>query len=297
MGFHIHGSTRAVHDQLAAIAGTGKLAACTVINDGDLANRLHRAGVKYVLHREVDGLENDCFYNVVGDASDIQRGIDWYNARGKRMAAYLDKGVYIQLTNEANCPKDGHFWLGAMQAATQDGRKLAILSDSVGNPADMREVNGKMVSATWQMRVDSGCMRYAAQHGHIVCYHGYGRSVNGKETSDPGSAVWFNSAGQETGRDNAAWKWFGGRILEVYRDIVPADSRPLIVYGEAGPSDAIYRGAGQVINDLHGYQARLADNPYVVGVCFWTAGGRGLGWDYSCLDDGLPTILDWLRTG
>ncbi len=288
-GFHIHqGFQPHVPSAVKQLAQTGKMACAVVINDGAISNMLVQNGVKYVLHRvwANEGMPRD----LDGGPDDESRGKDWWSNH-KHAFDGLDPRIYLQIQNEQNHPADGYYYLGVMKAADADGRKIAIFSDSVGNPSDVHEENGKFVSAVWSRRVASGAMRYGKDHNHIVCLHQYGRVTSfGKETSDPGCAIWPDGR-----RDDEAYKWFGGRHVGVWRDIIPADSRMPIVIGECGPSDAIYRGTDQVLNELKGYQERYGADPYILGYAFWTFGGAGdFGFGYSTIDASSADILAFI---
>jgi hypothetical protein len=289
-GVHIHeGFAPHVPGVLKQMAQTGKMACAVVINDGAIANMLVQNGCKYVLYRvwANEGMPGD----LDGSPTDVYRGKDWWESH-KRAFDSVDRKVYLQIQNEQNHPYDGYYYLGVMQAADQDGRKIAIFSDSVGNPSDVHEENGRFVSGVWSRRVASGAMRYGKANGHIVCLHQYGRvTPYGKETADPGSAIWPDGT-----RDDGAYKWYGGRHVGVWRDLIPDDSKMGIIVGEAGPSDAIYRGSTQVISDMRGYQLRYGSDPYILGYAFWTFGGAGnLGFGYSTMDASANDILELIK--
>ncbi len=125
-------SSPAVQEQLVTITQVGKLAGALVINDYGLANKLAQAGCKYVVHRNTDG-ENS-YEPLDGTPGDIDRGRGMWEKLGRTQAANLDPRVYIMIGNESNAPQDGYYWLGQMQAADAEGRKLAIFANSVGHP-------------------------------------------------------------------------------------------------------------------------------------------------------------------
>lgn len=258
-----------------------------VLNDLHLANRIRDAGAEWVLVREYD-LEWQPA--LTGTASDIEVGWDWWRGRRWRYAA-LDHRCYIQPLNEQNHPTDGYFYRGLCEAARDDGHHLAIFADSHGNPA------GSNFKTTWQLRVSSDCMKTAKSGGHIYCYHAYGAldPKTEKETDQPGSAVYFDGAGHLLAKDDTAWTYYGGRHLLAYESFVPEDQRIPVVFGEAGPSDAVFRGAGQVINDLRGFIWRLQGDPYVKCICYWAIGTQEP-WGYSNFGPELPQIRDWLRS-
>jgi hypothetical protein len=97
-----------------------------------------------------------------------------------------------------------------------------------------------------------------------------GRGYTGNE---PGSAIWPDGH-----RDDNAFKWFGGRHIPVYRDIVPADSQMKIILGECGTARVNVvdiGGLDAVLNDMKGYQTRYGSDPNVVSFNYWTVGGPG----------------------
>jgi hypothetical protein len=278
-----------VQGQLVELAQMGKLAGALIINDYGLANRLAQTGCRYVVHRNTDG-ENS-YEPLDGTAGDVDRGRGMWEKLGRTQAANLDPRVYIMIGNESNAPRDGYYWLGQMQAATAEGRRLAIFANSVGHP-NVHEVDGKWTSDTWQHRIDSGCMRFGKAHGHLANLHQYGKhDPIGKPLSDPGSAIYPDGS-----RDDAAYKWYGGRHVRVWRDILPDDCRMQIIVGECGPADAVYRGVDTFMSDFRGYQTRYGGDPYIAAYCYWTLSGHGaLGWEFSSVDEALPAVLAWAR--
>lgn len=274
---------------MAEMAQAGVLAGCVVLNDLHLANRMREAGCEWVVAREYD-LEYQPALK--GNADDIYTGWDWWRSRRSRFIDNgLDKRVFVQPLNEQNNPIDGWFYRGILEAAHQDGYKIALFADSHGNPS------GGNFESCWKMRVDSRCMAEAAAGGDIYCYHSYGRldPNTQKETPDPGSAIWYDQAGNEVRRDDMAWKFYGGRYHTAYESFVPPGQRIPVVFGEAGPSDARFVTAQKIIQDLQGYQARLADDPYAKAVCYWAVGEQSP-WQFSNFGVALSDIFAWLRT-
>lgn len=287
---------------LLQIAQTGNLDGACIINDIGLANELASLGVPYVVWRPVHGT-GDGHERPAGDKSDLARGIArWRSAPNREGHTQLDPRVYIQSygCNEQNYTwptHDGYFYLGMMQAANDDGRKLAIFADGVGHPRDLRWEGSyfdKAISETWKARVDSGCMEWGTAHGDLACLHEYGRcEPDGKPTSDPGSAIWPDGH-----RDEEIYIVYGGRHTTVWRDIIqPEKNKMLIAVLEAGPSDAVYRGPDALLSDGRGYIIRYKPDPNVVCFCLWTT-GRGGGdpgdFAHSAIDLALPDVLRML---
>jgi len=287
MGIHVNTGSQEWHNLICEIASEGLLGGVVVLNDLHLANRIRGAGAEWVIVREYD-LEYQP--DLLGEPGDIDIGYSWWQDRRSR---YLDNGLdrrcYIQALNEKNHPRDGYFYRGIVEAAAQDGFKMGIFGDSHGCPA------GDTFEPAWKLRVDSRCMEVAKATGAIYVYHSYGALHNNKESDDPGSAIWYDDQGREIRRDDVAWTYYGGRDQLAYERFVPVSQRIPIVYGEAGPSDAAFRGPIQVINDLRGYRERLRGNPYVKAVCYWAVGQQSP-WEFSNFGTALPAIRDWLRT-
>lgn len=260
------------------------LTGATILNNEGLANALVASGVPYVVGR-LCLTDHDPQPPIRGDKSDVQLARDWYYQRGgnfplRNYVESLDKRVIVQVANEQNHPNDGWFYTGLIQTAQADGRRVVIFNDSVGNPGDGHEVDGRFISDTWQRRIDVGVLRLCKQTQNYVGYHGYG-----KPEDYPGSAI----------GDDDAWKWYGGRILQAYKT-TPADSQADILYTECGTFRASYQGIDFTLADMRGYNTRLQGTP-VKCVMYWEAGGRGdRTFDRSCLDPALPAIAGLLRS-
>lgn len=310
------------HSITLDIAREGGLRAVAIVNNKGLANEFARLGVPYVIWRPVSGI-NDRMPDTHGDERDVAVGHDYLD-----IASYegLDRRVYIQPfgTNEQNRRNDGYLWLGIFRRFVETGWLCAAFPDGVGNPGDFRESapgSNRYLSEAWDLRVLSGAMKLGKQHGFLNTYHGYGKMepvispggdiVGWKETADPASALWFGPDGKIVKRDDAAWFWFGGRALSVYyaikpdgNPLVPEHSRMKIVSGEYRSSDAIYRNAQEIIDDVRGCDIRTKDDPYFEAVCAWCEGGDGggprpnglYGFAYSTMDAGLPVMKAWRRT-
>lgn len=305
-GLHVHQGSPDVnmaHSWLLRIAEARRLQGAMVINDIGLCNALAERGVPYVVYRPVFG-DGDAMPAISGTEADIQVGRShWMETIHQSAHQQLHRNVYVQMQgcNEQNRvwpTHDSFFYKGAGAAAFAQNRHIVYFGDAIGHPADAHFEGDVLVSPTWEWRVKSGCMREGKFQGHLMCYHGYGRMVNGKETDDPGSELWYDQSGNVIQRDDEAWKWFAGRHLFIYREYpIPEDSRMLVILGEAGPSDAIYRGSGPLINDSKGYMQRLRGDPYTVAFCYWTVGGAGaFKFGYSTLDASLPDLYNWLVT-
>ncbi len=269
---------------------------CMVINDMTKANVMVQRGVEYVGFRftATEGMP-DLYHN----RDDYGQGKDWWFQNRTALTTGLDRRVYIKPFNEKNQRFDGWFVRGLLEAAHGDGWRLAAFGDGVGHPADFREEpphSGQYISETWSDRVDSGAMAEGVRGGSLCCLNQYGRMEidavgNAKETDDPGSAIWPDGR-----RDDPAFFWFGGRHRSVYDHIpIPPECRMKVLVGEAGPSDAIFRGAARVLSDIRGYQERYANDPDIAAFCYWTVGGSGAyGFGYSTLDTALPDIKVWV---
>ncbi len=261
-----------------------------------MANSLASKGVKHVIYRQVD-TEYDSGPALAGDERDIDLGRQWWrNGLNQRVHSMLDQKVIVQPwgLNEQNQPRDAWFYLGLMQEADTQGRKLAIFADSVGMPDQWRWLDGIWHSDVWSLRVSSGCLRYGKAHGHYACLHEYGSMGRGYTGNEPGSAIW-----PDRHRDDNAFSWFGGRHLGPYRDIIPEDSRMQILLGECGPARVNVvdmGGLSAVLSDMRGYQIRYASDPCVAGFCYWTVGGLGAwNWTHSNIDGVLPDLLEYVK--
>lgn len=249
--------------------------------------------MKYVIYRPVSGAY-DQHPGLRGDDQDVLLGRGWwFDPRNQDAHQVCDPGVIIQPwgCNEMNVYGDGHFYLGLMQAADTQGRKLAIFADSVGNPDQFGGADGKIHSPAWERRLASGCLTYGKTNGHFACLHEYGAMGRGYTANEPGSAIWPDGH-----RDDAQFSWFGGRHLAIYRDVLPETARMQILMGECGVSSASFAGAGGVdgvISDMRGYQTRYGGDLYVKACNYWTCGGAG-GWEHSRMDTALPALLEVL---
>lgn len=274
------------------LAKRGLIKGATVINNFNVANALVELGVPTVVHR-ADVSAGGGGPAISGTDSDRTIGAAWWRHPSNQNAHNsLDNRVYIQAfnLNEQNAGNDGWFYLGLMQEADKQGRRLAIFADSVGNPNVILNADGSVNSPVWENRVASGCMTYGKAHGHIACVHKYGKLIAMKGTSDPGCEIFPDGR-----KDDAAWFWFGdGSRRAVYRDLVPADARMPVHIGECGCSNINLHGQA-FVQDFMGYQTRLGDDPDVLSFAYWQLGGRGdIQWGQSCLDDDMPLLAQAL---
>ncbi len=273
---------------LFELARRGVLKGATVINNFGITNALVQAGVPTVVHR-ADVSSGGGGPTIHGDEGDIAIGRAWWHESSNQNAHNsLDSRVYIQCfnLNEQNAGNDGWFYLGLMQEADKQGRKLGIFADSVGNPDLIQRPDGSWSSPVWESRAASGCLAYGKTNNHIAVLHEYGRLINMKGTDDPGSAIFLDGH-----RDDTAWLWFGGgRHTKAY-SLIPENCRMNIHIGECGCSNINKHGA-DFVHDFIGYQTRYGNDPYVVSYAYWQLGGRGtIDWGVSCLDDDMPVLL------
>jgi len=287
---------------MIGLAQDGLLAGATIINDTGLANRLAEMAVPYVLFRQVNG-EGDGHAEPFGDDRDVQRGRDeWRKAINQQTHSQLHPDVIITPWGhcEKNFPNDGYWYLGIQQAAYEQRRRVAVFTDSVGNPyPTFRDENGiTRPQPTWTHRVKSGCMKFGKEIGNFYVYHGYGIVRDGKGTNDPGSAMWFDARGDLIAYDDNVWSWYGGAHYAIYRDLIPEDSRMPILLGEVGASASDFAGIGSaegICNDMRGYLERLKADPWVKCWMYWTYGGAPR-FDYSCMDSAAPQIAALARS-
>jgi hypothetical protein len=257
-----------LQDAATAISwvGTHKIAAATVVDNHGLANTLIADGVPYVLAR-VCGIPNGDAFRVPDDsAAAAAYGTQLFNDRfGAFM--YLDVRGYIQLLCEGLwTPGHNAFWLAAMQAAEDKGRKLAICGYAVGGPEPEQ----------WATMIPA--LQHAKAHGHIVALHEY--------TAQNTPAGQLSAANLE--------QYYELRFVRFY-DAVPADARPPLVISEFGNWDAVENGATNEIALCKLFEAAIKDRPEVVGYCYWTAGGAG-GWGKSDITKDLDAYAQWLAT-
>jgi hypothetical protein len=157
-----------------------------------------------------------------------------------------------------------------MDAAQEDGRKLAIFGDSFGTP----EV------AEWKLRIPA--LRHAMKNGHVVTLNQYGRRNPDKTDGN------FRVA------DDIEYIWNGGRHILFY-DAVPADCRPLLIIGEAGASNSSITQPFAVDDGIK-YSDRLAREKYgdrILFISLYTLGR----WRDCQLDGQIPAAesLLWSR--
>jgi murein DD-endopeptidase MepM/ murein hydrolase activator NlpD len=281
--------------ELEAMARDGMFALVVVNNNVALANSLYTAGVPYVVYRVVD-TGHDPFPILTGiPARDREIGYEYF-FRGVTAPGAVKwernrqtaPGVILQYTNEWHHPNDGPFYEGLIAAADQQGRRLVILNDAVGNPhmwregrdprtgivrrSDDRSVpddvrahianapDARWRSTDWEQRRGAlrACLVNAdgtprpAHWQHFVGYHAYGRPYS------------FAAA------DEQDRVWFAGRIVELY-SIFP-EFQPPVLLTEYGPYDARFMGVERTLDDIERGEKWLSKYPYIKGFAYWTAG-------------------------
>lgn len=240
------------------------------------------------------------------DGIDQNRNMWWHNRQCK-------KNVILQITNEWNEWRDSEFEIGAMEAAEQEGYRLVICNDAVGNPADDTD-NGlrglyfddlgnpftSVVPGTgmtvWDHRVPA--LTYAALHGHYFGVHTYGH-ITGHFTPvsayddrdrpnfiDPRKSYW------------GALRWYGGRPFQYYK-LTPFP-RPKMIITEAGPGKAELQqamGFDLMWLDVVEYEAICAELQYLLSFHWWTGGARGdmYGFKGASIDQWLWLLLEKLK--
>jgi hypothetical protein len=304
-GLHLHQNVAGyARDVVNALAAEHRLAGAMLINDVGWANYLADCGVPYVAVRPVNG-EGDGIANLYGDERDQQRGLEeWHRTENQRAHNDLHPAVILIPFGSNEQGYSPWFFLGIQMEALKQQRSVGIFSDAVANPGQMVRVNGTMQPhPVWKARVESGCMRFAKQHGNFYIRHNYGRMIVDearhilKPTNDPGSALWMDDQYNVVARDDEAFYWFGGAHQPIYRDLVPEDSRVDILVGECGASSADFEatgGIGGFLKDNHGYGLRYGPDPYVKAWMYWTFGNTPP-FGYSCADPAAPALLSYAR--
>lgn len=297
IGLHIIPNRRVTNSSLLELAKTGRLAGVTVVDDYELANLL-APYVPYVLYRDV-ATAYDNPPALYGSEADFNIGLGWwYDTHNQQTHVSLDRRIILQPwgCNEQNQPRDAWFYKGLMTAAATQQRRLGIFADSLGTPDQWYDTTtGKLRSAVWELRRNSGCLAQGKQGGHFAVLHEYGPMGPSFSGNEPGSGYYPDGR-----RDDRAWPWFGGRHIPVYRDLLTEADRMPIILGECGAARTTVAdmegGLQGAYADLLGYQQRYAAEPYVVSCNYWTVGGSGAwGWSQSMIDDLLPQLLSHLK--
>lgn len=277
MGLHVvrGGASNSVVDLARRMKAAGTpLGAVVVVNEKSIANALVGL-VPYVIYRDVPGSGNPDNPTEAEFASG--RGDLWL-VRLLPKYSGLDLSIYIQPCNEAIWhPNDGIFWLKAMQLADQQGGKLAIFADAVGNPTDDKETPGYTRIQKWQARVSA--LRYAKANGHIAVLHVYS-SPNAR----PGELSPIE--------DQPYWEF----RYRGYYAAVPEDARPTLVIGEAAreTSRGMYDGLQPTLDWGAKLAGEVSRDKYVAAACLWTAGNEGE-WANCSIDECLPRFPELLR--
>lgn len=253
----------------------GKIAGFTVVNLPALSNDLVRMGYR-VMYRQyippqqtyqVDWLQSKNYEQ----AKNVGK-LFYYNGPHRSEVVNIDKKAYIKIVNEcAYHFMDYAFWIGMMEAADLDGRKLAIFGDSSGSP----EVD------QWKTRIPA--LRYAMSRGHVITLNQYGRTNPDK--SDANYRV----------SDDEGYMYFGGRHERFY-EAVPVDCRPPLIIGETGASNSRINQPFAV-EDAIAYSKKLASRPFGDRVLFFSL--YTLGWsdgEWAHLDSQIPLAETLLRT-
>jgi hypothetical protein len=261
-GLHIHEG--APVDTILALVDAGKLAGATIINNGDLANRLV-GKVPYVVLRKV-WTDHDPPTATVNDQA---AGYALFKSDRFWRSCYemADPRVILQYGNEENYFSDGEFYIGLMKAAAANGRKVVIFNDSVGTTEDEH----------WLSRASA--LRYAAQHGHYVGMHAYGRI----------DADYHPLTALDNSDD---WRWYGGRWEHLY-SLMP-DVQPPLILTEVGPGKSqVQREMGiEAWNtDRAEMERRAAALPYLKMYAWWTAGASNPAYGFAG-----DSIDDWLTS-
>lgn len=281
--------------EIVAMARDGLFALVVVNNNVGLANAVSEAGVPYVVYRVVD-TGHDPFPILSGiPARDREIGYEYF-FRGVTAPGAVKwernrqthPAVILQYANEWHHPNDGPFYEGLIAAADEQGRRVVILNDAVGNPHMWREGRdprtgivrrsddqtlprdirdhiandpaSRWRSTDWEQRrgalyaclYDKAGRARAVGRQHFVGYHSYGRPYS------------FAAA------DVQDRVWFAGRIIELY-SIFP-EYRPPVLLTEHGPYDARFMGAERTLDDIERSEKWLSAYPYIKGFAYWTAG-------------------------
>lgn len=281
-GFGLHvfpnGNSAGVLEMAKRLYNAGKPLACaTVVNRitiGDnilLVNELVKY-IKYVIYRDVpsDGNPDN---PKPEDYGVVDGGYRWMSKLWPRYMN-LDPRVYIQPANEcAWFEPNGQFWVDAMRFAENQGRRLAIFADAVGNPANDQYSTPLQ---KWQSR--GVALKRAREKGHVVALHVY---------SAPNTP-----AGQLS--DAANLPFFEARAVNFYNNM-PEEARPVLIFTEAAGEFARgrFQGVTECVNWHKAFYNLVKPLGYVAGWCAWTVGGGG--WQDASIDSALPALEDFAR--
>jgi hypothetical protein len=230
-----------------------KVAGICVINEVKTANKLAAAGFNVVFRVALPPAKTyqTAWLNGKTESEAKAIGRDFYLHGPERpWVEQLDKRVIVKLVNECGWhAMDYAFWLGVMEEAKREGRRLAIFGDSYGTP----EVD------QWVARIPA--LREAMASNYLVALNTYGID-NGE-----------------------AYKYLGGRYI-LFLDAVPADCRPAIAFTETGVNDGTTTDPDAVPKTFT-YTDRLARDKYAAHILManaWTFGK----WMECSLDSQLP---------
>lgn len=251
----------------------GLIAGWTIVNQPGLANKLREMGyrVMYRQYIEPDATYKTDWLNGKNYEQAYKIGHDFYfNGPHRATVVNVDTRCYIKLVNECGYhPMDYAFWIGCMNAADQDGRKLAIFGDSFGTP----EID------QWPVRTPA--LKYAYARGHVVTLNQYGRR-NAKNEDDNFPVS-----------DDEGYLWYGGRHEQFYSS-VPEDARPMLIIGETGASNSAISQPFAVADAIK-YSKKLTARKYGDKILFFSLYTLGQ-WMQNRLDGQVPLAEQMLKT-
>lgn len=269
IGLHIgfNAPSQQLIDMAARCKAAGKPLACVVVvSNAKLANDL--AAHTTVVARFSDGTERYDPARLDGMTSEqaLAYGNAFYFGELHAFTLDANKAHYIKLVNEKGFHSivGNEFWIGAMQAAESEGRKLAIYGDSMSS----------VTPQGWLKRLPS--LRWAMVHGHAVTVNAYGPTkADGTPDNKPVSTL-------------DGFQWFGGWPIQLY-EATPADARPLLIIGETGSSDSTVSRGFDVAHDAADYDRMLRGYSYIKAFAYFTV-GQWIGYPQASLDYAISSF-------
>jgi hypothetical protein len=222
---------------------------------------------------------------IKGDGNDYERGRAWvFEPFYWDIYQHADPRVYLQYGNEENQAHDGDFYRGLMDGLKAIGRRAVIFNDSVGATELTYDVDGKPRSGMWERR--RAALEQAKRDGHLVGMHSYGVI---DAHFHPVSAF----------DDFGAFKWYGGRVFELY-SIMPPSAQPDLVITECGPGKSEWQrqmGIDACWKDMVEFNKIALRYPYLKAFNWWNIGARNpaFGFPGDWIDDFLPELVQRQR--
>ena len=208
-----------------------------------------------------DGARDDA---VLGQGEPYAVGVGWFSQAAKTFVKNPGFSAYC-CTNELNPNNPAHhkwaaaYWLGMMNAATDAGYTIVWGNFSAGCPNlfDWAAYYGD-------------CLRFAAQHGHILGLHEYGLDRGAMRNAAPHLTL---------------------RYYDAYLAIVAAGLPcPQIIISECAPGSNVDKDLRSLLLDLEWYDAALMNDAAagvpIIGACLYQWGGD----EAKPFADAMPVI-------